>query len=165
MGSGKSLLGKLIAQNLAYQHLDSDKLIEKERKKKIIDIFSTEGEASFRSIEEKVILNLYNKNKIVLSLGGGSILSKKVRDFLKNDFITLFLDVDKNILVERLKKTSKRPLLLDTNIEKKIKELDIVRRKYYSLSDIILTNNEEPDKIIKIFLHKYSLLINNEKNN
>ena len=79
MGSGKSLIGKLIAKKLKFKHLDSDKLIEKKTSIKIKDIFNNQGESSFRNIEEKIILSLTNQNNLVLSLGGGSILSKKIR--------------------------------------------------------------------------------------
>jgi shikimate kinase len=152
MGSGKSLIGTLIAKKLKFHHLDSDKLIEKETNQKIKDIFNQLGEAAFRKIEEKLITNISNKDNIVLSLGGGSIISSKVRKFLKINFITVFLDVDIKILAERLNKNSKRPLLADVNIEKKIKELDNIRRKYYSLANITIYNDDKPEKTIKKIL-------------
>ena len=155
MGSGKSLIGRIIAKKLNIQHFDSDNLIEKLSKKKINEIFSLQGEIKFRKIEEKVILSLMGEKNIVLSLGGGSILSKKTRDFLKNDFITLFLDVNIKILVERLKNNIKRPLLIDVDIEKKIKQLDRIRKKYYLLADVIIDNNSKPEEIVEIFLSKY----------
>jgi len=163
MGSGKSLIGRLIAKKLKLEHLDSDRLIEKYTKKTINQIFEIEGETGFRKIEEKIILNLIKNNKFILSLGGGSILNHKIRKFLQNNFITLFLDIDINILTERLKKSSKRPLLLEVNIEKKIKELDIIRRKYYLLADIILKNNKNQTDMLSNFFIEYNKL--NEKNN
>ena len=165
MGSGKSLIGKLIAKKLNFKHLDSDNLIEKKTSIRIKDIFNNQGESGFRNIEEKIILSLKNQRNLVLSLGGGSILSKKIRNFLKNDFITLFLDIDMKILSERLKNSKKRPLLLNANIEQKIKQLDIVRRKYYSLANITINHHEKPEEIIKVFLNKYNNLLLNEKNN
>ena len=106
---------------------------------------------------------MINKKQFVLSLGGGSILSQKIRKFLQNNFITLFLDIDIHILIERLKNSSKRPLLLNVDIEKKIKELDILRRKYYSLADIILKDHKNPSDTLSNFFVKYNKL--NEKNN
>ena len=73
MGSGKTLIGKLIAKELNFRFFDSDKLIEKNTQKSIQNIFHDEGEAEFRKIEEKTIINLQNETKIVLSLGGGAI--------------------------------------------------------------------------------------------
>jgi len=156
MGSGKSLIGRLLAKDLNFEHIDSDNLIENITKKTISDIFKTKGENYFRKIEEESIINLFSKKKIVLSLGGGSILSEKVRDFLdKNNYITLFIDVDFETLKKRLYNSSKRPLLQNVNIEKKLIELDKERRKYYLLADIILTNYDDPLKIVSKFLEEY----------
>ena len=91
MGSGKTLIGKLLAKELNYRFFDSDKIIEKNTKKSIKSIFNSEGEAKFRQIEEKTIINLQNETKIVLSLGGGAILSSQTRKLLKTHFITVFI--------------------------------------------------------------------------
>ena len=163
MGSGKSTMGKLIAKKLKLKHFDSDQLIENNTRKTINQIFDTEGELGFRIIEEKIILKFRNKKNIVLTLGGGSILSTKIRDLLKNEYITLFLDVDISTLIKRLKKSSRRPLLLNVNIEKKIKELDAIRRQYYLLADITLKNCKNPIETLSDFLIKYNKL--DEKNN
>ena len=60
MGSGKSVLGKLIAKKLNLIHMDSDKIIENNTKKTINEIFNSEGEQRFRETEENIILNLKN---------------------------------------------------------------------------------------------------------
>ena len=163
MGSGKTLIGKLIAKELNYRFFDSDNLIEKNVKKSIKDIFHSEGEEKFRKIEEKIIINLQNKTKIVLSLGGGAILSSQTRKFLKTHFITVFLDTDFEILQQRLKKSYKRPLLINENILQKLKKLDSIRRKYYLLADIKINNYKSPADTVSIFLEEFNQL--NEKNN
>ena len=163
MGSGKSLIGKLIAKELNYRFFDSDKIIEKNTQKSIKNIFLNGGEAKFRKIEEKTIINLKNERKIVLSLGGGSILSSETRKLLKSHFITVFLDTDFEILQQRLKKSYKRPLLINENILQKLKKLDNIRRKYYLLADVKINNCENPANIVSIFLKEFNQL--NEKNN
>ena len=163
MGSGKTLIGKLIAKELNYRFFDSDKIIEKNTQKSIKNIFNDEGEAEFRKIEEKTIINLQNETKIVLSLGGGAILSAQTRKVLKTHFITVFLDADFEILQQRLKKSYKRPLLINENILQKLKKLDSIRRKYYLLADIKINNSESPANIVAVFLKEFNQL--NEKNN
>ena len=163
MGSGKSLIGKLIAKELNYRFFDSDRIIEKNTQKSIKNIFNDEGEAEFRKIEEKTIINLQNETKIVLSLGGGAILSSETRKVLKTHFITVFLDTDFEILQQRLKKSYKRPLLINENILQKLKKLDNIRRKYYLLADIKINNYESPVNIVAVFLKEFNQL--NEKNN
>ena len=163
MGSGKTLIGKLIAKELNYRFFDSDKIIEKNTQKSIKNIFNDEGEEEFRKIEEKTIINIQNETKIVLSLGGGAILSSETRKVLKTHFITVFLDTDFEILQQRLKKSYKRPLLINENILQKLKKLDNIRRKYYLLADIKINNYKSPADTVSIFLEEFNQL--NEKNN
>ena len=163
MGSGKTLIGKLIAKELNYRFFDSDKIIEKNTQKSINNIFNDEGEAEFRNMEEKTIINLQNETNIVLCLGGGSILSSETRKLLKSHFITVFLDTDFEILQQRLKKSYKRPLLINENILQKLQELDNIRRKYYLLADIKINNYENPSNTVAIFLKEFNQL--DEKNN
>ena len=163
MGSGKSVLGKLISKKLNFNHVDSDKLIEKKSNKTINEIFQTKGESYFRLIEENVILETIYQKKLVLSLGGGSILSPKIRKALKGNFLTVFLDVDFAILSKRLIKSKRRPLINDTNIEEKIKELDAIRRKFYLLADITLKNHLTTIDAFAEFKKKYIEF--DEKNN
>ena len=165
MGSGKTLIGKMIAKKFKIPHFDSDKLIANKTNKTINQIFENNGEIEFRKIEEKTILEINDDNndtKFVLSLGGGSILGKRIRSLLKKNFITLFLDVNMSVLSQRLKKNKKRPLLAKVNIEDKIKELDIIRRKYYLLADIQIENCGDATNTFALFLEKYNEL--NEKN-
>jgi len=163
MGSGKTILGKLIARKIKFKHIDTDGLIEKNSKKKIHEIFNQNGENSFRKIEEMTILNLTDKKDIVLSLGGGSILSNKTRTLLREKFTTVFLDVEISVLVDRLEKSSsKRPLLMGINIEDKLKKIDNARRKYYLFADIILKNQGTVEEALKSFIKEYNKL--NEKN-
>jgi Shikimate kinase len=96
-------------------------------------------------------------------LGGGSILSFEPRKLLKSHFITVFLDTDFEILQQRLKKSYKRPLLINENILQKLKKLDNIRRKYYLLADVKINNCENPANTVSIFLKEFNQL--NEKNN
>ncbi len=162
MGSGKSIIGKLIAKKLNILHIDSDQIIEKNSNKTIKEIFIKMGEEKFRLIEEKTILALNTEKKIVLSLGGGSILSHNIRKLLKKAYITVFLDVNINILKQRLQNSKKRPLLINVDIEKKIKKLDIQRRKFYLLADITLKDFENTNATLSNFIKEYEKL--NEKN-
>ena len=75
-----------------------------------------------------------------MSLGGGSILDPSTRAMLQKYSITFFIDIKLTELEKRLRKSDKRPLLKNTNIMHKIKQLDSDRRKYYLLADIKIRN-------------------------
>lgn len=158
MGSGKTLIARKLSKLNNINHLDSDKIIEDFTEKSIKSIFEINGEAYFRNIEEKIVLDILNKNDTIISLGGGSILSSKVRKLLKNNSITIFLDVDTKTLQLRLKNSKKRPLINQFNIEEKIKDLDKQRRKYYLLADITIKNHKNTNETIQELIKK--LLLN-----
>ena len=73
-GSGKSTIGKQLSEKLKYSFFDTDEEIEKQEKIKIKDIFLKKGENYFRSVETAVFSKLINKNKIIISTGGGLVI-------------------------------------------------------------------------------------------
>ena len=103
MGSGKSIIGKDLSKFLKLKFYDTDKEIELETNKSIITIFKEEGESYFRSIEEKICVNLLNKNNCVISLGGGSIINSNIRNKITQNSFSIYLQVELNNLLNRLK--------------------------------------------------------------
>ena len=158
MGAGKSVIGKLLAKELRMRYYDSDKLIEKKLNKSINQIFSDHGESYFRNIEEDIVLSLLDKKNCVISLGGGSILSDLTRKAIFINSFSIYLNVDIEILYERLKKSKKRPLINNKNIKEKLIHLAQDRNKYYRKANLIvnnLKNTEEALNTIKVQLQKY----------
>ena len=158
MGSGKSVIGKLLAKELKMRHYDSDKLIEEKLNKSINQIFTDRGEIYFRNVEEDIVLSLLVKNNCVISLGGGSILSNLTRKALFINSFSVYLKVDIEILYERLIKSKKRPLINNKNIKEKLIHLTQERNKYYREANLTvnnLKNTEEALIAIKAQLQKY----------
>ena len=158
MGAGKSVAGKLLAKELRMRYYDSDKLIEKKLHKSINQIFSDHGESYFRNIEEDIVLSLLDKKNCVISLGGGSILSDLTRKALFINSFSIYLEVDIEILHERLIKSKKRPLINNKDIKEKLIHLTQERSKYYREANLTvnnLKNTEEALKKIKTQLQKY----------
>ena len=118
MGSGKSIIGKDLSKYLNLKFYDTDKEIELKTKKSINEIFEEDGESYFREIEEKICIELLNQNNCVISLGGGSIINKKIRKAINQNSYSIYLQVKLNNLVNRLKSSKKRPLL-NKNLNKK----------------------------------------------
>ena len=142
MGSGKSVIGKDLSKYLNLKFYDTDKEIEIKTKMKISEIFEEEGESYFRDIEEKVCIDILSIENCVISLGGGSIISKKIRKIIKKNSYSIYLHVELNNLVNRLKFSRKRPLLNNNSNKSEILEKIFKdRKKYYEKADLIINNN------------------------
>mgnify|MGYP001485113424 CR=1 FL=1 len=159
MGSGKSIVGKELSKYLKVKFYDTDKEIELKTKKSISRIFQEEGEIYFRNIEEEICLEILSNDKCVISLGGGSIVNKKIRKLITQNSYSIYLQVKLNNLVDRLKSSKKRPLLNKNKSNIKIlKKLYEDRQKFYENADFIVNN--DTDKIhvmnkIKFELNSY----------
>lgn len=130
MGSGKTSLGKRIAERLGYAWADSDFVIE-ERYGSISTLFQTRGEEYFRRIEREIIAELAKKEKLVLSTGGGVLLDESNQTVLKKTGKILFLRATKETLLCRLQGDKNRPLLQGGELEEKIERLLTERTPVY----------------------------------
>ena len=150
MGSGKSILGKDLSKLYNIEFFDSDLEIENKIGKSINQIFIDSGEEYFRKIEEKVCIDLLKVEDCIISFGGGSITNSKIRQMIKKNSFSIYLKVDINILLKRLKSSKKRPLLKYNNKED-IKKLYNEREIFYNKSDLVINNdNNKYDAIHKI---------------
>jgi len=160
MGSGKSIIGKDLSKNLNLKFYDTDKEIELMTNKKISAIFNEEGESYFRDIEEKVCIEILTINNCIVSLGGGSIISKKIRKIIKKNSYSIYLQVKLNNLQKRLKYSTKRPLLnKNLNNTEILKNIFKDRQKYYEKADLIINNDGDKSQSLKeitSILNKYA---------
>ena len=156
MGVGKSTIGRNLAKKLKYNFFDVDKLIEIKEGTSINFIFKNKSENYFRKIENEITLQVLKKSNSVISLGGGAFLNKLIRTNTKRKSVSFWLDVDIPQLVERLKRTKKRPLLYKKNISDTIKKIYLEREKIdnkadYRIKCSSLKTNEIVDKILKLY--------------
>ena len=145
--SGKSTIGRILEKKLGKKGFDSDKIIEKNAKKSIPDIFREDGEAVFRDMEAEVISKLSDECGIIISTGGGSILRGENVDNLKKNGRLYFIDRPLSQLIP----TVNRPLASTAeDIEKRFNERYGI---YSAVADVrIDANGSAPmaaDKIIK----------------
>ena len=156
MGVGKSTVGKGLAERLGYTFIDVDKIIEKKEGTSISTIFKNKGEAYFRTQELKATLKELEKNNSVISLGGGAFINKTIRRIVKSSSISFWLDVSTSLLIKRLSKSKKRPLLFNKNLKKNINKIYFVRKNIYSDSNFrikcySLKTDSIVNKIIKLY--------------
>ena len=142
MGSGKSAIGKILANKLDYNFIDVDKMIEIDAKKTIKKIFEEDGEEYFRDLEEKITINILRQKKTIVSLGGGAIINKKIRNSIKKNSYNIYLNVDLDILIKRLKNSKTRPLIYKKNLKKELINLINIREKFYREADLIVKNEK-----------------------
>ena len=109
MGSGKSAIGRILADKLDYNFIDVDKMIENEAKKTIKTIFKEDGEVYFRDLEEKITIKILDNHETIVSLGGGAVINKNIRDYIKKNSYNIYLNVDVDILTKRLQNSKTRP--------------------------------------------------------
>ena len=156
MGVGKTTIGKKLAKKLKYNFIDVDKLIEFKEKSSINLIFKNKSESYFRKLENEISLEKLKKKNTVISLGGGAFLNKSIRREIKNTSVSFWLDVDVSELIKRLKKTKKRPLLYNKNLNVTVNKIYLERKKTYSEADFrIKCNFLGPDKIVDKILKLY----------
>jgi shikimate kinase len=163
MGVGKTTLGKIVAKKQGLTFIDTDESVEKKNSMKISEIFKKKGENFFRSEEENQVLNLLEKNKCVLALGGGAFINKKIRDAVLKKGISIWLDESLKVLNARIKWNKNRPLLDNKNNLSKIIELYNKRKNIYKLANYkINCKNLSKENVIKKIISFYE---NSEINN
>ncbi len=142
MGSGKSTIGQVLAQQIGYGFLDTDTSIERLTKQSVSEIFVAVGEAEFRSIESQVLSEVSAYTKLVVSTGGGIVIKQPNWGYLRQG-VVVWLDVAENVLWQRLVGDTTRPLLLDSNPQAKLHEILESRRSRYGEADLRISIAQE----------------------
>ena len=155
MGSGKTFMGKLISRKLKLKFFDIDNEIEKKKGNKISKIFADKGEDYFRKLEEKTTLKILNKKNVIIALGGGGFLNKRIRDEILLNHLSFWLDWDSEVLIKRIKNSLKRPIAFNAT-ENELFEIIKKRTNIYSKAlHKINCNNLTEDQIAKKVLDIY----------
>ncbi|OGU54536.1 MAG: shikimate kinase [Ignavibacteria bacterium RBG_13_36_8] len=162
MTSGKSTIGPILANVLGWDFFDLDKVIEKSECKSIVEIFENRGEDYFRTLETDTLMRLSKLEKVVISLGGGTIANEENFNIIKKSGKIVYLKVSPEILYKRLKYKIDRPLfrdlVLSDNSEEefvsKIKEILTKRETFYNKADLVINTDISPvgitvDKLVK----------------
>ncbi len=143
MGSGKTTVGKLLAEKLNYDFFDTDVAIEKLVQKTITEIFATGGEAKFRELESQVLRKLSTYTNSVIATGGGIVQRQKNWNYLRTG-LSIWLDADLNLLNRRLAEDYSRPLASQLEL------LLTTRRSLYAQADlhIVIKPEQTPEYIV-----------------
>ena len=157
MGAGKTTIGKKLATLLDVPVMDTDEEIEKREAKKISQIFADQGEAAFRELETEMLKELPT-SQVVITTGGGIILSEKNRDWMKENGTIVFLYASPEEIAKRLRSDQTRPLLQ----QDKLTAIDYLYKQrlpvYQALCDILVdTTKKDVVEIAKEISKRFSV--------
>lgn len=156
MGSGKSTIGKLLAEELQLPFFDTDDIISSIEGMDIKDIFATKGEVYFRQAEYELISS-WKMTSAVVATGGGLPCYNGVMNLLNTKGNTIYLKTSIDDIVIRISKDTSRPLIKDktpSQIKKTISELMKTRKTYYEQAKIKLQSSGDPQEIVKKIIVK-----------
>ncbi len=143
MGAGKTAVGTALARQLGVPFRDSDEEIVRAANRSIAEIFERDGEPFFRSRETEVISRLLRGTPCVLSTGGGAFLSEANRQLIHDVGVSVWLKADLEILWQRVRHKTTRPLLRTANPRETLRTLYEARQPLYAQADIVVESAAE----------------------
>lgn len=153
MGTGKSTIGKKIAEKLNFSFIDMDKMIEDNEGLSIMEIFETKGEAYFRSLEKDLLKNIIYDDNIVISTGGGIVTDEENISILKENCWNILLYGSSENLAKNASDKN-RPLLAGKD---KVTELEKIFRDrkdmYFRTSNVIVCSDTDTYHNISDFIY------------
>lgn len=156
MGVGKSTVGHFLAAHLRYEFIDTDHLVETRAGRSIPEIFATTGEAAFRQLERQVILELAQKENIIIATGGGLPCFEDNLSQLKTHALLVCLWASPETIWERVRHSSHRPLLQTPDPLGRIRELLAQRESFYRQADLLISTDLRPSReIAQFIIHEF----------
>lgn len=143
MGAGKTAVGTALARQLGVEFKDSDEEIVRAASRSIAEIFERDGEPFFRARETEVISRLLRGTPCVLSTGGGAFLSETNRKLVHDVGVSVWLRADLELLWQRVRHKTTRPLLRTPNPRETLRELYERRQPLYAQADIVVESAAE----------------------
>ncbi|MEM1047172.1 MAG: shikimate kinase [Pseudomonadota bacterium] len=144
MGAGKTAIGRRLADRLHLPFTDADQEIETAANMTIPEIFESHGETYFRDGERRVIARLLGERAQVLSTGGGAFMNDETRKRIKQDAVSIWLHAELEILMERVRRKSNRPLLKSADPDQVMRDLLATRNPVYAEADLAVESFDGP---------------------
>ena len=161
MGTGKTSLGKILAEKLGYAFVDIDQKIEQDTGLTIPQIFEQYGEKYFRELEKKVVAEISQRQGLVIATGGGTVANEENLQLLKNSGMIVCLTTEPEEIFRRTERRGERPVL-DGGEDRlqTIKKLLAQRQKFYAQADYTIdTTDWSPLQIMNEICKKFRVYV------
>lgn len=158
MGTGKSSVGRLVADALRFTFLDTDTVIEARAGKPITEIFAQDGEPAFRQMEAKLVEELARRERTVIATGGGLPVNPANMASLKTHALVVCLWASPEKIYERVKHQTHRPLLNVPDPLERIRSLLAAREPFYRQADVLInTEMRTLREVAQQVIHQFRL--------
>ena len=161
--TGKTTLAELLARRLQWQWIDADAEIERLAGKTIAEIFAVDGEAAFRDLESRIIIDLCGRDRLVLAAGGGAAMREENRQAMRRCGKVVWLTARPETILKRMSGDAstpqRRPSLTDRDPLQEIVQLLALREPMYrQAADLIIdTENRDPGELTADILDRLDL--------
>lgn len=150
MGTGKSTVGRLVAEMLRFRFIDTDHEIEQRCGMSIRAVFEQHGEPVFRDWERRLVAELASSTKTVIATGGGLPAQPGNLEALKAHALVVCLWASPEAIFERVRAHTHRPLLNDPNPLNKIRDLLRAREPFYRQADVLVNSDMRAAKEVAL---------------
>ncbi len=158
MGTGKSSVGRMVAETLHFTFLDTDHVIEARAGKPVKDIFQQDGEPAFRDWEKRIVDELSRRDKTVISTGGGLPANPANLTSLKTHALVVCLWATPETIAARCSGHDHRPLLNESDPLAKIRELLAVRGPFYRQADVLVNTEQRSLREVSLqVIHQFHM--------
>lgn len=144
MGTGKTTVGRAVAQRIGFQLLDSDHEIERAQGRTIPDIFAQSGEPAFRAMERAFIEQGHPATRTLVACGGGLVVQPGMLEMLQARGVVVCLHASVETILSRTSRQRNRPLLEVEDPEARIRSLYAAREPIYKRSGTVILTDSRP---------------------
>ncbi len=155
MGTGKTTVGRALAQRMGFQLLDSDVEIERQAGKTIPEIFAEQGEPAFRVLERTFVESGHPAGRCVVACGGGLVVQPGMLDLLKTKGVVVCLHASLETILKRTQGNKNRPLLNVDDPMERLRTLYAAREPIYRNSGTLVLTDGRP--LLDIVAHVFRI--------
>ncbi|SFS79968.1 shikimate kinase [Marininema halotolerans] len=163
MGTGKSLIGRLLSERMELLVTDTDQEVERESGMLIPEIFAQEGEEGFRNREKRILANVLQREPQIITTGGGIVLLPENVHLMQKKGWVVALDATEEELIRRLSRDRSRPLLTG-DVTEKVRRIKKERQGLYDFAHFKQdTTHNSPSKTAENIWRQWKAVFSSTK--